>query len=199
MKNSKLQFSKSLFFLFMVSILFGIYVPTHAQNCFIQFERLSDTSVRLSASGNVTTSPHNRESLSINSPDFFDTNPSNFSAILSNNTFAINGENISVVFGSVGGWGISFNNPVTGNLVATGSVILTWSNGQIKAAPMAIDLGHRDATNLDIICTVGIVAPSNSLDIPNLSEWGLLILALSFMTLGTLYLLQPSRRFEQEG
>jgi len=42
---------------------------------------------------------------------------------------------------------------------------------------------------------------SSNTDVPTLSEWGLIILALSFMTLGTLYLVQPKFRggiFEQE-
>ncbi|MFK7907765.1 MAG: IPTL-CTERM sorting domain-containing protein [Chitinophagales bacterium] len=47
------------------------------------------------------------------------------------------------------------------------------------------------------------VQPSSAApaSIPTLSEWGLIILALSFMTLGTLYLVQPSVRssLEQEG
>ncbi|MFK7907760.1 MAG: hypothetical protein AB8B69_21655 [Chitinophagales bacterium] len=46
-----------------------------------------------------------------------------------------------------------------------------------------------------------IAIQPTSADVPTLSEWGLLILALSFMTLGTLYLLQPKFRggiFEQE-
>ncbi|MFK7905439.1 MAG: IPTL-CTERM sorting domain-containing protein, partial [Chitinophagales bacterium] len=36
--------------------------------------------------------------------------------------------------------------------------------------------------------------------IPTLSEWGLIVLALLFMTLGTLYLVQPNfrRSFEQK-
>ena len=39
-------------------------------------------------------------------------------------------------------------------------------------------------------------ASSGAADVPTLSEWGLLILALLLMTLGTVYLLQPS--LEQE-
>jgi len=35
-------------------------------------------------------------------------------------------------------------------------------------------------------------------DVPTLSEWGLIVLALLFMTFGTLYILQGQRRFEKE-
>ncbi len=51
-------------------------------------------------------------------------------------------------------------------------------------------------TSLTGDCTPTI---ANGGDVPTLSEWGLIILALLLMTLGTLYLAQPNwrRRFEQ--
>ncbi len=45
-----------------------------------------------------------------------------------------------------------------------------------------------------------IIFPSSPSDVPTLSEWGLIILALLLMTFGTLYLVQPKwrKQFEKE-
>ncbi len=51
--------------------------------------------------------------------------------------------------------------------------------------------------NGDLDFQVAIQSPANP-SVPTLSEWGLIILALSFMTLGTLYLVQPSVRSSLE-
>ncbi|MGB0932544.1 MAG: IPTL-CTERM sorting domain-containing protein, partial [Chitinophagales bacterium] len=61
------------------------------------------------------------------------------------------------------------------------------------------DTGSVTSLDYDFGVTI---QPSSTPTVPTLSEWGLIILALSFMTLGTLYLLQPKFRggvFEQEG
>ncbi len=53
----------------------------------------------------------------------------------------------------------------------------------------------------DLDFEVQVSFASSGGDVPTLSEWGLIILALLLMTLGTLYLVQPNwrGRFEQEG
>ncbi|MFK7907762.1 MAG: IPTL-CTERM sorting domain-containing protein [Chitinophagales bacterium] len=62
-----------------------------------------------------------------------------------------------------------------------------------------IGAGHY-AININAAQT-GTVANACAPPVPTLSEWGLIILALLLLTLGTLYLLQPSVRssLEQEG
>ncbi len=53
--------------------------------------------------------------------------------------------------------------------------------------------------DLNFTVTTNSACVSSGGDVPTLSEWGLIILALLLMTLGTLYLVQPNwrRRFEQ--
>ncbi len=73
---------------------------------------------------------------------------------------------------------------------------------------MAGGVDVNSTTDVDILQFITITVESSPSSpapapagIPTLSEWGLLILALLFMTLGTLYLLQPKFRggiFEQE-
>jgi len=62
--------------------------------------------------------------------------------------------------------------------------------------------GYATSNNLDFEINMTSAAPTSA-GIPTLSEWGLIILALSFMTMGTLYLVQPKFGskfgFEQEG
>ncbi|MFK7908644.1 MAG: IPTL-CTERM sorting domain-containing protein [Chitinophagales bacterium] len=76
----------------------------------------------------------------------------------------------------------------TGNEYADGNLV-TGGNGY--ANPNDLDF--------EINMTISAVAPTG---IPTLSEWGLIVLALLFMTMGTLYLVQPNFRgrlgFEQE-
>lgn len=62
----------------------------------------------------------------------------------------------------------------------------------VNCFPPGIFSGNGTCCTLD--CT--IMCPSNNHSIPTLSEWGLIILALLFMTLGTLYLLEGQGRYE---
>lgn len=52
-------------------------------------------------------------------------------------------------------------------------------------------------TNTGLICGSDLSASTSSPEVPTLSEWGLIILALLLMTLGTLYLVQPISPREQ--
>ncbi|MFK7905088.1 MAG: IPTL-CTERM sorting domain-containing protein [Chitinophagales bacterium] len=63
----------------------------------------------------------------------------------------------------------------------------------------ACDISTATTTQCDPSTTLSFPSPSSA-SIPTLSEWGLIILALLFMTAGTLYLVQPNFRksFEQK-
>ena len=199
-KNTIFQPTRSASFLLILLISCVVYNPLQAQDCFIQFERISDNSVRIVSSGGTTNVPNSRQSFFMPTPDFFDTNPSSFTATVTENTLLINGEGThSTVstYGASGSFGFNLANSVGGTLSATGSAVLTYPVGtQIKPIGTVLDFHHSTpgGGGSDLICQVGIVAESSggsNASIPTLSEWGLIVLALFFMTLGTLYLLQP--------
>ncbi len=74
----------------------------------------------------------------------------------------------------------NFNNPFS----VSANTSIGYSNTNVESS----DLFHIKSIT---------VQPMNT-NVPTLSEWGLIILALLLMTLGTLYLVQQPR-FEQEG
>ncbi|MEZ4887299.1 MAG: IPTL-CTERM sorting domain-containing protein [Chitinophagales bacterium] len=162
-------------------------------------ERISDTSIRLTATSSTTNTTQNGTGFGFSNAGLFDVSPTTSVPVASDNTLQINGQTITANGGG-GFTGFSTASPVTGTLSATGSVVLTWGDGQIKGTGNSFDIVHSIPSN--IICQVGIVADSQTAaaSIPTLSEWGLLILALLLMTFGTLYLVQPNwrERLEQE-
>ena len=79
---------------------------------------------------------------------------------------------------SIGVGAQSFTQPATG---------ITY-NYTVTSAP---------TTNTGLICGFDLSASPSSPEVPPLSEWGLIVLALLLMTLGTLYLVQPTLSREE--
>jgi len=85
----------------------------------------------------------------------------------------------------------------------TGGILLYRSSGcNISTATLSNSPSASQGCDPETTLCIGSAATCNSAlaDVPTLSEWGLIILALMFMTMGTLYLVQPNfrRGFEQK-
>ena len=128
--------------------------------------------------------------------DLFNVNPSPSTVFWfgSPNTLKINGQ--SLVSHGITATDVRLlrnGSSVTGNLTATGEVILNWTDGVLKSNLTGVNVLHKVAAgNMNgatPICQTALSDPPSN--IPTLSEWGLIVLALLFLTLGTLYLLQP--------
>ena len=155
-----------------------------------EIERLSDTSLKIIATGNTVLNTNIVTEFNFNFTDLLETIPSDSPNL--NSTLSVNGipntsrgaSSVTVTF-----WFFAPN--VAGDITASGSVIVSWPDGLLKQSGVATveySGGGSEVAQMTVPTT----------NVPTLSEWGLILLALLLMTLGTLVLVQPSTRLKQE-
>lgn len=169
-----------------IALLVLSSISLNAQQCFVEIQRISDTSVKLVATGNSIANNVSGNILGCRVADFFAVAPTG-QPVISNNTLAFNacpvlGSNINFGNGLMGfGTGGCFNN---GALMATGELTLTYPDGVISATGSSIPLNWQSPGN--IICTPNNVVsgttppppPPPAAPIPTMGQWALFILGI---------------------
>jgi len=110
--------------------------------------------------------------------------------------------NIGTSIGGATGSPLAYN----GNIVTLSSIgdnlLPLFGGTPLTPEEYGITLGENtnEGSIYEISITLALTPPSSGGNVPTLSEWGLIILALLLMTLGTLVLVQPNwrGRFGQE-
>ncbi|MGB0839080.1 MAG: hypothetical protein ACPGXL_03010 [Chitinophagales bacterium] len=153
---------------------FGFNLSSNAQ-CFLKIIRLSDTSIKIEATGNSTASSATGAQIQFVIADLFASTPAASSIFTkSGNTLTVNGLGPTPFGGATGcciglpyddGSFTGFSGPIS----ATGEITLTWADGVIASAGTMVDINHSSYTNT--ICTVPIesnaVTPTVTLAISN--------------------------------